>query len=336
MTSIVFLGAGSINRRHIKIARSLRPKWRMFVASRDSAKATSFKRELSLDGHFDGYEAGIASDCEVVVVSVPPRKHLELVRAAADAGKHILLEKPAFNSLDEFAEALPLLAGSRARGKAAMVAENIHFDSFHRTIKRLLGDGSLGRPLHFDLNRVGLQQATDWRADPREMPLGALHEGGVHWIHRVVDLASVFETDFGGVVSVMARGCTVANPALPEDTATVVTRHASGLISRLFHSWGIPKRSRLLDLSKFALEKGTIYFDPNGAIGLVRAAKNSVIPPRVRDPEGYRAMWEEFLSCVETGRAPELSVEQIFYDFRVLDAAYRAMASAGAVTLERS
>ena len=38
-------------------------------------------------------------------------------------------------------------------------------------------------------------------------------------------------------------------------------------------------------------------------------------------------MWTDFLGAAETGRPPELTLEQLFADFAYLDAAYRSKAS---------
>jgi len=46
-----------------------------------------------------------------------------------------------------------------------------------------------------------------------------------------------------------------------EDTSAVVARHRSGLVSRLFHTWGIQRRSHCFDISQCMLARGSVYFD---------------------------------------------------------------------------
>ena len=160
-----------------------------------------------------------------------------------------------------------------------MVAENLHFAPFHKRLKALLRDGALGRPLLLDLVRLGRSRPTGWRADPAEMPLGALHEGGVHWIRRLLDLASVFEN--GQVDHVVdVYGVAPPAPVTPtpgEDTMMITARHRSGLTSRLLHTWAAPWRFLPFDASKLLLENGALYFDARGVYGRLVRARRAVV-----------------------------------------------------------
>lgn len=322
--SICFLGTGKINRRHIRIVKKLYPQARLAVASRDKARALSFKNEYDLKECFGDYQSAIHSDFTTIVIGVPPRYHHELVEEALSAGKHILIEKPIFNSLQEFKNLWPKLMRSNG---IVMVSENHWFDPFHRKIKRCLLETDFGKPLFMDIVRLGVQKNKGWRIDPSEMPLGALHEGGVHWIRRLLDLANIYEKDpYNSIYGVTA--CTPQSPLgnVPyEDTMTVVARHKSGLMSRLFHSWSLPRRISLFDLSKVVLEKGTLYFDSRGLIAIAAGSRKKVILPSIRDHGGFRAMWCHFVECIEKNRKPALSLKDIFLDFSYLDAAYRSL-----------
>jgi len=262
-----------------------------------------------------------------VVIGVPPRAHRALVELALAADKHLLIEKPVFATFAELEGAWPAL---KAHKRAVMVAENLHYAPFARRLKTLLRDDALGRPLLVDLVRLGRSRQTGWRADPAEMPLGALHEGGVHWIRRLLDLASVFEN---GQVDHVADVYAVAPPApvtpTPgEDTMMIVARHRSGLMSRLLHTWAAPWRFLPFDASKVLLENGALYFDARGVYGRLYApAGRSFIWPELRDAPGYQAMWRDFLAAIDDGRPMELTLEHIFVDFAFMDAAYRSVAS---------
>jgi predicted dehydrogenase len=325
--SVCFLGCGKINAGHVRILKRLRPRARVAVASRDVDRARAFARKVGAADSFGGYEDAIRSGYEVVVVGVPPRAHRALVEAALAAGKHILIEKPVFHGFDDLEALWPAL---RSHPATVMVAENLHFAPFFRRAKALLGRGDLGRPLLLDLTRLGRSSPTGWRADPNEMPLGALHEGGVHWIRRLMDLASAFESsETDHVIELFAMSPPAPVTTTPgEDTMVITARHRSGLVSRLLHTWAVPWRFWPFDSSKLLLENGALYFDGRGIYGRFYGTKGRrMLLPSVRDAGGSVAMWRDFVECVETGRAPQLTLEHVFADFAYMDAAYRSLRS---------
>lgn len=332
-TSVCFLGAGFINGKHVRTLRRLFPKMRLGIASRDPRRAEEFKNRFSLDASFKDYREAITSDFSTLVLGLPPQSHFGLVQEGLNAGKHLVIEKPIFNSLAEFKELLPRLQNSPT---LVMVAENQWFDPFHQKIKRCLQENDFGRPLFFDLIRLGKPRLKDWFSDPAQMPLGALHEGGVHWIRRLLDLAGVYEKDpYKSVLGVKAYQPSFRlAPALPEDTMMVVARHASGLVSRLYHSWGIPRRGGgLFDFSKLHLEKGAVYFNNQGAIGVVFGGRKKILWPSLSDYGGFKAMWRHYIACAEENKKPDLSLQDIFFDFAYMDAAYRSIRSGKEETL---
>jgi predicted dehydrogenase len=325
--SVCFIGCGAMNARHIRLYKRLRPGAPFAVASRDQGRARAFGGRLGAKDCFGSYEEAVRSSYQALVIGVPPRTHADLIEAGLGAGKHLLIEKPVLARFEELERLWPMLKRS---GPTVMVAENLHYAPFHRRLKALLADPGLGRPLILDLVRLGRSKPTGWRADPAEMPLGALHEGGVHWIRRLLDLAAVFEPNGADqLVDVFATG-----PARPvtttpgEDTMMIVARHRSGLTSRLLHTWAVPWRFLPFDSSKVLLEHGALYFDARSLFGrFYGPAKSRWLWPSVRDASGYQAMWSDFLGAAETGRPPELTLEQLFADFAYLDAAYRSKAS---------
>ncbi len=333
--SVCFLGCGAMNARHIRQFKRLRPATPFAVASRDAERAGAFGRALGAKDCFGSYDAAIGASYDAVVIGVPPRGHAALVEATLSAGKHLLIEKPVLARFDELERLWPAM---KAHRRTVMVAENLHYAPFHRRLKALLGDATLGRPLLLDLARLGRARPSGWRADPAEMPLGALHEGGVHWIHRLLDLAGVFEPDGANqVLDVFATGPERPVTATPgEDTMMIVARHRSGLTSRLLHTWAVPWRFLPFDASKVFLENGALYFDARGIFGrCYTPAGARWLWPQLRDASGYRAMWIDFLAAAENARPPELTLEAIFADFAYMDAAYRSKATGRPETPKR-
>lgn len=90
------IGAGMIAEKHILSLRKtgrVNIKW---VARKDSSRLKEFQEKFEIPKGTDNYK-DVLSDSEVdaVVITSPPHLHFKMFSDAIDAGKHILLEKPA-------------------------------------------------------------------------------------------------------------------------------------------------------------------------------------------------------------------------------------------------
>ena len=100
---LVFLGCGFITRVHSRHLRSLRADVTPYYASRERDRADDYCRRFAGGGIYADYDAAIADpSIDAVVIAVPPRFHLEIALRALAAGKHVLVEKPAFLTMRDY------------------------------------------------------------------------------------------------------------------------------------------------------------------------------------------------------------------------------------------
>jgi UDP-N-acetylglucosamine 3-dehydrogenase len=139
---IVFLGCGYITGVHSRHLRRLRHLFTPGYASRDRAKAVAFERRYGGRGAYGDYASAIGDpSVDAVVVAVPPKWHLELTLQALAAGKHVLVEKPAFPGVDDYAT----VAAARDRaGRVVLVGENDHYKPLAVYLRRELARGAIG------------------------------------------------------------------------------------------------------------------------------------------------------------------------------------------------
>src|SRR4051812_30660883 len=122
---IAFLGCGFITRVHSRHLRALRGQFVPSYASRDLGRAKAFCREHGGARSFGDYSTAITDpDIDAIVVAVPPRFHLDLTLQALAAGKHVLVEKPAYLSAGDYNSVR--VARDRA-GRVVLVGENDHY-----------------------------------------------------------------------------------------------------------------------------------------------------------------------------------------------------------------
>lgn len=113
------------------------------VASRDESRARALADRFGAPHAFGCYEAMLASDTvDGVYIPLPTSQHIEWAVKAAEAGKHVLVEKPiALNA----AEIEPLIA---ARDRAGVVISEAFMVTYHpqwMKVRDLIADGAIGR-----------------------------------------------------------------------------------------------------------------------------------------------------------------------------------------------
>src|SRR5688572_13505117 len=139
---IAFLGCGFITRVHSGHLRALGGRVVAGYASRDRDKAAEYCRRYRGVSSYGDYLDAIADPrVDAVVVAVPPRLHLDLTLRALAAGKHVLVEKPAFLRLADYRA---VLEARDAAGRIVLVGENDHYKPLAIRLRQLLAEGRIG------------------------------------------------------------------------------------------------------------------------------------------------------------------------------------------------
>ena len=320
---IAFLGCGFITRVHSRHLRSLRDDIVCSYASRDPAKADAFCRDHGGAGSYADYSAAIEDPrIEAVVIAVPPRFHLDLTLQALGAGKHVLVEKPAYLRMEDYQTALQ--ARDRAR-RVILVGENDHYKPLAVRLRRLLAEGVIGDMVfgHFSTIAKKLKAADDWRNDETMAGGDAFFEEGIHWLHLAGSLGPKITSAQGYRPSPLREG-----PDTRVKSMMVAFRYDNGAVGSLYYSREIPSLLRGARLSKLCGRDGIITFESNGAFVVVRGkGLPRLIFPGVRDIRGYQAMYRDFARAVRSGSDPEMSLERAIEDQRLMDQIYASLAA---------
>jgi predicted dehydrogenase len=321
---LVFLGCGFITRVHSGHLKSSAGGFIPAYASRDRARADAFCREFGGRASYADYASAINDpDVDAVVVAVPPRFHLDLTLQALEAGKHVLVEKPALLSQADYER---VIAARDRAGRVVLVGENDHYKPLAVHLRRLLAGDAIGELVfaHFTTIAKRLKSAGDWRNDPEMAGGDAFFEEGIHWLHIASSLGPRIESIQG------FRPKLSADRDDPHDrrpkSMLAAFRYDTGAVGALYYSREVPSLFRGLRLSKLFGRKGVISFESNGAVIVVRGAGlPRVIVPGLRDIRGYQAMYRDFAAAVREGRAPEMSLERALDDHRLMDQIYTSL-----------
>jgi predicted dehydrogenase len=290
-------------------------------ASRDRTRAEAYRRRFGGGASYGDYLDAIADPAvDAVVIAVPPRFHLDLSLRALEAGKHVLVEKPAFLTITEYET---VRAARDRANRVVLVGENDHYKPLAARLRALIADGDIGDLVFAQFTTIAhrLKAADDWRNDEVMAGGDAFFEEGIHWLHLAGSLGPTIVSAHGFRPSVSRDG-----PDRRAKSMMVAFRYDNDAVGSIYYSREIPSLLRGLRLSKLYGREGVISFESNGTFILVRGRRGPrLYVPGFRDIRGYRAMYRDFVRAIRTGSTPEMSLERAIDDQRLMDQVYASV-----------
>jgi predicted dehydrogenase len=333
------VGAGFIGRVHARSARLAGARI-AGVATSTPERSREAAERLGAPPYADAEALVTAPDVDVVHLCTPNHVHAPLARAALEAGKHVVCEKPL--ALDA-AEAAALAEAADAAGTVATVPFVYRYHPTAIEARARIAAGELGalRLVHGGYLQDWLSTPEDdsWRVDPQ---LGgasrAFADIGSHWC----DLAEFVTGE--RIAAVCAQVATVVperasrgsarafeasadgngngrRAVTTEDLATVMFRTAAGVLGSVLVSQVSPGRKNHLHL-EVAGEQASVRFEQERPETLwvgrrerteelwrdatylsPAAARHTVVP--VGHPQGYLDCFDAFVADTYTAIAGE-------------------------------
>lgn len=221
------LGTGYVARKFVLGLRHAEiPATAAVVASRSSANAERFARELSIPGVAASYEEAVeAEGIDAYYVATPPREHRPLALLCIRAGKPVLIEKPL--AVDA-AAAEEIVDAARSSSVFCMEGMWTRFLPLVRELKHLVDGGAIGE-IRAVTGSFGSATAPSANRNLFDKELG----GGA-LLHRGVYPLSLASHLMGPPVDVTGRA-TLGDAGVDEDS-TVVSRHLNGGMSTAYAS----------------------------------------------------------------------------------------------------
>jgi predicted dehydrogenase len=269
-------------------------------------------------------------DFELAIVATPHDLLAEVAAAAAERGRHVLVEKPAARSVQELDT---LIGAARKAGVSVGVGFNHRFHPALREAHALFSSGAIGallsvRARYGHGGRPGYER--EWRADPDAAGGGELIDQGVH----LIDLARWFAGEFVDAGGHLAR---LYWPARVEDNAFLLLTTAAGQVAWLHASW--TEWKNLFCFEVFGRE-GKLQVDGlGGSYGVERLTVHRLGPApgppdtSTREYPGEDPSWREELADlvgrIEAGRPPAVGLEDARAALEIVGKLY-AHGSAGA------
>jgi predicted dehydrogenase len=322
--SCAVIGTGAFGKHYVRLLRD-DPRVTLAAVVSPSAPTKEIPLYPGIQRFTDAQDVWNDPSINAVIIATPLNTHAELAMAALAAGKHVLLEKPLAQNIEE---ARKIHNAVEASGKIFMLGHQYLYNDDVAVLKKELGSGRIGT--------VRYIHAEQLYAGPIRPGVGCFREAATHEIAVIDHLFSP-----GVPVSVQASGIDLAGGG-HEDFAAATIQYESGLFAHIVISQYSPTKSRRMI---FGGSGGVALFDDQRTDDKVvfslrpfpqteKSAQtrslpipegDTFIPQMTERREPLAQEVEHFLDCIETGAIPRSDITHAMRVERVLDMVSKVM-----------
>ena len=257
-----------------------------------------------------------------IVNTTPNNVHLETTRAAAEAGKHVFLDKPIANTV---ADGRAIADACAKAGVVLALGYQRRRESHFRWIKAEIEAGRFGRLVQAECNisrdRLGQFDLSSWRYTAAGMPGGVMLQIGIHYI-------DVLEYLMGPVKSVSARLAQLVLPGDNPDVANMILQHESGALSNLTASYASASEFYMMNVYG---KEASAYYDMFSGLRHLRRGEKAARAVATERNDTIREELEELARCARTGARPETDGFWATHNLAVIKAGVRSAREGRAV-----
>ena len=288
--------------------------------TRNPEKREAFSKKYGCDQEKSFEDILKRDDVEGVLLTTPNVVHAEHAVMAAQAGKHVYVEKPIANTM---ADGRRMIEACGKAGVTLIVGQDMRRLSGFRKMKELIDQGAIGKPVMAEANfsaRLGFELTPDkwrWYGDDSGCPGGALMTMGIHH-------ADTLAYYFGGVKSVFAFIKRLHIKADVSDVEMTSFEFESGVLGHLGTTYASPRANWIRIYGTDAhlicnLGLPNLPFDEYLKVWSVvdrytllqrydgKKDEPETIPLAIGDPILEEV--NEFADCIRTGKKPETDGE---------------------------
>lgn len=258
------------------------------------------------------YDAVLADPrVEAIVNTTPNDVHLETTRAAAEAGKHVFLDKPIANTVSD---GRAITQACRQAGVVLALGYQRRRESHFRHVRQRIDEGAFGTLVNAEANisrdRLGKIDLSSWRYQAAGMPGGVMLQIGIHY-------ADVLEYLLGPVKAVSGRFARLVLPGDNPDVASLVLEHANGALSTLNASYASASEYYLMNIYG---KEASAYYDLHNGLRLLARGEDAPRPVACANNDTFVEELEEFAAAVRGQATPEMDGERATASLAVIRA----------------
>ncbi len=293
--------------------------------TRSPEKRAAFAKKYGC-AQAESYEAILEDrSIEAIINTTPNGVHLETTRQAADAGKHVFLDKPIANTV---AEGMEIARIGKKAGIVLALGYQRRRESHFRWIKSEIDAGRFGKLVQAEANisrdRLGKIDLSSWRYQASGMPGGVMLQIGIHYV-------DVLEMLMGKVKRVSGMSNQLVLPGDNPDVANLILEHENGAISNLTASYASASEYYMMNIYG---KEASAYYDLFNGLRHLKRGEDKPKPVATEKNDAIREELDEFVACVRNGGSPETDAFWASRNLAVIKAGVRSAREGRAVDVD--
>ncbi len=265
----------------------------------------------------DSYEEILADESiQAIINTTPNHVHLETVQAAAEAGKHVFLDKPIANTV---AHGKAITKACEQAGVVLAVGYQRRRESHFRWIKKEIEAGRFGKLVQAEANisrdRLGKIDLSSWRYQAAGMPGGVMLQIGIHY-------SDVLEMLLGPVKRVSGMSARLVLPGDNPDVANLVFEHECGAISNLTASYASASEYYMMNIYG---KEASAYYDLFQGLRHLERGGSETSPVPCDKKDTIVEELEEFAASVHGETTPEIGGQRATESLAVIRAGVKSV-----------
>ncbi|MED4570284.1 Gfo/Idh/MocA family oxidoreductase [Brevibacillus agri] len=328
MHHVLVIGAGTMGTVHARSYAAMENVELVGIVDIRAERGRELVAETKTEW-FASYEEAMEKLARVDIIDVclPTYLHKTYVQKAADAGKHIICEKPLARNKEE---AESIVDYCREKNVKLFVGHVLRFFPEYEKSRQLVQDGAIGNVGVARTFRGGIFPTAwnDWYADYK-------NSGGLV-LDMIIHDFDFLRWCFGDVERVYAKSL-LGRGFARMDYALVTLRFQNGMIAHVEGSWAHEGFSMKMEL---AGSEGIIQYDsakekPLIAVNRAKQAGMSgvAVPESPLRENPYFRELKHFIDCIENDREPRVTVEDAVKAVEIARAALESIETGKPVTL---
>lgn len=289
MIRIGVIGVGTMGRNHTRVYSEMQDVELVGISDSDKERANIVAKEFKIRA-FTSHKELFKQDINAVSIAVPTSQHKKIAIDAANAGIHILLEKPIAESIENANE---IINNCKSNGVTLMIGHIERFNPIIPIIKKYIKNSEV---LSIFITRVG-------PIPPRIKDVGVVIDMAIHDIDLI---RYISESNFKKIYALTKNAISVY-----EDTAILSFQMENGILANIITSWLTPFKIREINIAtKEKFIKGCLISQKLTEFSKY-TENGSYIVKEINVPYGepLKIELQSFLDCINKKLKPVITGE---------------------------